>query len=176
VHWYQPQRSMTLSTVQVSRILLLSMVLLLSCNSTPPSEVDSGVDAGRMRTPRDAGSGGFGGGCINCSLVQGFITGGGFPGGGGGMMMPMGNACEDGGMTGGMGDFPICVPQIFNAFLGCVNAKCSGLCTVPGAPMCLPDGGVPMPADADGGQDGSRCAACITAQCPEEERQCKADM
>lgn len=143
----------------------------------------SGMDATDAvpRRKRDAGTS-VSTGCIRCSMLAQLLASGSGPPGG---MDP----CASSGMPGGSGGLSFCNEAIFNAFTGCMQARCATSCPAgpgmgtAGMMMCPLDGGTPPPQDAgltDAGAVadagiGVSCAACLTTQCAAEYAQCGAD-
>ncbi len=164
----------------IKRLGVVSLITVLSaCESAP--KVQEEVDAGRTRTPRDAGSGGM---CIACTMVASFVTGefsiGGPAGPGGGVPGACEADADAGAPMGGM-QFTFCAEAITNAMLGCLRAKCMATCGTGmpmGAPVCTADGGFAafdagMPSIDAGGR--TPCAQCLETSCAGELTQCKAN-
>lgn len=92
----------------------------------------------------------------------------------------MGDPCDPdsggGGGPGGMGGVTFCNEAVFNAFLGCVQTKCSTSCALGAGPgQCdagSPDSAV---ADADTADGGVDCNTCLAKQCTSELATCAED-
>lgn len=168
-------------------------------NSPPaPDGAATSRDAGGLSVDarqRREGGGGGGDPCLRCSLIAGFLAGGGAGLGAGGPMpggmdMPPGPCAGPGmGMRmpgGGAGDgFSLCNQAVFEGFTQCLQNQCAEACNVSGMgmgpPMCT-DGGVgsaplrPTDTDAGAGRAGaSACKQCLTTRCQPQLTACEAD-
>lgn len=108
--------------------------------------------------------------CIRCSFIASFITGGGGPTGG---PAPGGDPCDpDSGGGGGGMQVTFCAESVSNAFITCLQSKCSDSCSFGPTAQC--DAGADASADSASSADAAApdCGACVRDKCKSEYAAC----